>query len=387
VIHGEEKQDHISAFDVSGEVNVRRLLVTDDQNLNPITDVTNSEIKKARGSGKPTINDIARIADVSKKTVSRVINQSPFVKPETRAHVQKVIAEIGFVPDPQARALALRKSFLVGLVYDNPSPQYVVNMQRGILDALEGTDYQLVLRPCDRLEPHYLARVESFIQQHRPFGLILPPSVSEDDAIVQLLRDQNIDYVRIACVELDDPNHLIQSEDFEGGVQAAQHLTELGHRNIAHIHGPLTFRSTHERRRGFEHGLKVAGISLRSEFCVEGGYTFESGVTAGAKLLSGADRPTAIFAGNDEMATGAYVAMRKAGLSLPDDMSIVGYDDTPISGRLWPALTTVRLPIREMGRAAAQLLIDVSQGKTMSARATFSPELIVRDSTRRASSP
>jgi LacI family transcriptional regulator len=115
---------------------------------------------------------------------------------------------------------------------------------------------------------------------------------------------------------------------------------------------------------------------------VEGGYTFDSGVIAGAELLNRSTRPTAIFAGNDEMATGAYVALRKAGLNLPKDMSIVGFDDTPIAGRLWPALTTVRLPIRDMGKAAAQLLIEVSHGKKVTQTAVFVPELVIRDSTR-----
>jgi LacI family transcriptional regulator len=337
---------------------------------------------KGRASGKVTINDIARIANVSKKTVSRIINQSPFVKPKTREHVQAIIKELGFIPDPQARALALRKSFLIGLVYDNPSPQYVVSMQRGILDAFEGTDFQLVLRPCDRGEPEYLARIETFIKQHKPFGLILPPSVSEDPAIAKMMRDLDVDYVRIASVELDDPAHSIRTADFEGGAQAARHLTSLGHRQIAHIHGPLSFRSTHERRNGFEQGLAEAGLKLDPNMAVEGGYTFDSGVIAGAELLNRSTRPTAIFAGNDEMATGAYVALRKAGLNLPKDMSIVGFDDTPIAGRLWPALTTVRLPIRDMGKAAAQLLIEVSHGKKVTQTAVFVPELVIRDSTR-----
>jgi LacI family transcriptional regulator len=337
-------------------------LVQDDLDNSTSGDDQEAPSKRARGSGKVTINDIARIANVSKKTVSRIINQSPFVKTKTREHVQAIIAELGFVPDPQARALALRKSFLIGLVYDNPNPQYVVNMQRGILDALEGTDFQLVLRPCDRNEPNYLARIKSFIQQHKPFGLILPPSVSEDI--------------------LDDPEHLIRSEDFDGGAQAARHLAALGHTQIAHIHGPVSFRSTHERRSGFEHGLAESGLKLQPELAVEGAYTFDSGVLAGEKLLQGKVRPTAIFAGNDEMATGAYVALRKAGLNLPGDISVVGFDDTPIAARLWPALTTVRLPIREMGQAAARLLIDVSNGLKVAETATFKSELIVRDSTR-----
>jgi len=141
-----------------------------------------------RLTGRATINDIARIAKVSKKTVSRVINESPLVKPSTRHLVEAIIAELGFTPDPQARALALRRSFLVGLVYDNPSPQYVVNMQRGILDGLEATDFQLVLRPVNRGDANCWHRLRTFIQQHRPFGLILPPSVSEDEELVDMLR-------------------------------------------------------------------------------------------------------------------------------------------------------------------------------------------------------
>lgn len=331
--------------------------------------------------GKATINDVARLAKVSKKTVSRVINESPFVKQKTRDAIKAVIAELGFTPDPQARALARRKSFLVGLVYDNPSPQYVVNIQRGILDALEGTDFQLVLHPCDRSKPDHVARIQSFIQQHKPFGLILPPSVSEDEPLALALNEADVDYVRIASVELDTPSRMIRTLDGDGGAAAGRHLADLGHRNIAHIHGPLSFRSTHERRAGFERALAETGLVLRPEMAVEGGYTFEGGVVAAEHLLAQPNPPQAIFAGNDEMATGAYVAVRRAGFRIPEDISIVGFDDTPIAGRLWPALTTVRLPIREMGSAAATLLLQTADGMATKKLITFSPEIIVRGST------
>ena len=331
-------------------------------------------------SGSVTINDIARIARVSKKTVSRVINESPFVKEKTRAEIKRVIAELGFTPDPQARALALGKSFLIGLVYDNPSPQYVVNIQRGILDALEGTDFQLVLRPCDRAQSGHVEQVLRFAQQHKPFGLIMPPSVSEDEVLTQAVAAAGIGYVRIASVSLDSPDHLILTDDAVGAGQAARHLTTLGHRRIAHIHGPLSFRSTHERRRGFESALGESGLTLDPRHVVEGGYTFESGRRAAEQLLALEPRPTAIFAGNDEMATGTLVAAREAGLRIPEDISIVGYDDTPIAGRLWPGLTTVRLPIRDMGRAAARLLLDTANGARRTTHQRFSPELIVRGS-------
>jgi LacI family transcriptional regulator len=353
--------------------------VTDNKNKAPLTTLP-ADLPTMR-PGNVTINDIARIAKVSKKTVSRVINESPFVKEKTRLAIKQVIAELGFTPDPQARALALGKSFLIGLVYDNPSPQYVVNMQRGILDALEGTDFQLVLRPCDRSQPDFVEQVLRFAQQHKPFGLVLPPSVSEAVPLAEAIAEADIDYVRIASVNLDDPDHLILTDDAEGGAQAARHLAQLGHRRIAHIHGPVTFRSTHERRRGFETGLGETGLTLDPAMVAEGGYTFASGQAAAERLLGASQRPSAIFAGNDEMATGAYVAVREAGLRIPEDISIVGFDDTPIAGRLWPGMTTVRLPIREMGHAAARLLLDTANGARRTAHLRFAPELVVRHST------
>lgn len=325
-----------------------------------------------------TINDIARLASVSKKTVSRVINDSPLVRGETRDRVLAVIATHQFRPNPQARALASRTSFLVGLVYDNPSPQYVVSLQRGILDELDATSFQLVLRPGDRADPQFRERVQDFVHQHKPRGLILPPSVSEDEGLVEALRDMGCAYVRIASVMLDAPERMIRTEDARGAELAANHLAALGHRRIAHIHGPNSFRSTHERLAGFRRGLAAAGINLARADIAEGAYTFESGEARADELLRRADRPTAIFAGNDEMAVGVQVAARKVGLSIPQDVSIVGYDDTPIAARVWPPMTTIRVPIREMGRAAARRLLDRDGDGPSSV--SFAPELVIRES-------
>ncbi|MEQ9436719.1 LacI family DNA-binding transcriptional regulator [Hyphomonas sp.] len=328
-----------------------------------------------------TIIDIARMANVSKKTVSRVINESPLVREETREIVKQIIKETGFTPNPQARALAFRRSFLIGLVYDNPSPQYVVNMQRGILDALDETSFQLVLRPCDRADANYRERVESFVIQHKPFGLILTPSVSEDDELAEMLRERNCAYVRIASVEIDKPDWIIRTHDAQGAELAARHLAQLGHKRIGLIHGPNTFRSTHERMAGFTKGLADFGLTLDPALTIEGAYTFDSGVQCATTLLHKQDRPTAIFAGNDEMAVGVYVAARKAGLQIPQDLSIVGFDDTPISSRIWPPMTTVRSPIRDVGRAAARRLIQVDGGSSAQPPGAFALELIVREST------
>lgn len=328
-----------------------------------------------------TINDIARMANVSKKTVSRVINESPLVREETREKIKQIIAETGFAPDPQARALAMRRSFFVAMVYDNPSPQYVVNMQRGILDTLNDTSFQLVLIPIERGDQSYRQRVEDFVTQHRPAGLILTPSVSEDEVLAERLREMECDYVRIASVEVDEPQRMVRSVDRDGAAQAARHLASLGHTRVAHIHGPVSFRSTHERRSGFEEGLSRAGLELKPDMAVEGAYNFDSGASAMEKLLCGKVRPTAVFVGNDEMAMGAYIAVRRAGLSIPQDISIVGYDDTPMAARVWPPMTSVRHPIRNMGAAAARLLLRTIGGGPVGDVQEFTPEIVVREST------
>lgn len=332
--------------------------------------------------GKVTINDIARLAKVSKKTVSRVLNDHPTVRAETRANVKKIMSEQGYAPDPQARALAFRRSFLIALAYDNPSPQYVVNMQRGILDQLDGTDYQLVLHPVDRNAPDGLEKLKLFVERHRPAGVIMPPSVSEDESICEMLRAQACPYVRIASLDLDSPQHMVRTHDADGAAQAARHLASLGHKRIAHVHGPKSFRSAHERLAGFRAGLQEFDIELDDALTIEAGYTFESGARAANKLLSLANRPTAIFAGNDEMAIGIYTSARKLGLSIPDDLSIVGFDDTPMASRIAPALTTVRLPIRDMGAEAADSLMRLIRGVEVTDNKSFLPEIIVRESTR-----
>lgn len=239
-----------------------------------------------RSRKRPTINDIARLANVSKKTVSRVINDLPFVKEETRERVNAVIKESGFTPDPQARGLAFRRSFLIGMIYDNPSPQYIVSMQQGILDALRGSSFELVVRPCDRASPHFLDDMRMFVERLKLSGVVLPPSVSEDERLAKLLVEIDCPHVRIASVSLAPPKGMVWTHDHVGGAEAARHLAGLGHTAIAHISGPATFRSSHERRRGFVEGLSERGLKLAKKYDREAGYTFESGFAAAEALLA-----------------------------------------------------------------------------------------------------
>ncbi|HEY2752978.1 LacI family DNA-binding transcriptional regulator [Phenylobacterium sp.] len=328
---------------------------------------------------RPTINDIARLASVSKKTVSRVINASPNVHKETRERIEAVIAEHGYAPDPQARGLAFRRSFLIGLVYDNPNPQYVVNMQLGLLDGMKGSGYELVVHPCNRASPTFLADLRSFVERQKLFGVVLTPSVAEDEGAAALLADIGCAYVRVASVSVDRPERMIETRDRLGGEAAAQHLADLGHKRVAFISGPPSFRSSRERREGFEAGLASRGLTLTSQCTKEGAYTFESGIDCAKALLMLTPRPTAIFAGNDEMAAGVLQAARQMGVRVPEDLSVIGFDDFEIARRLWPSLTTIRTPTREIGRLAVQQLM----GRADESREPKDrlPSLVVREST------
>ena len=328
-----------------------------------------------------TITDIARLAGVSKKTVSRVINEAPYVNKKTRARVEAVIAEHGYQPDPQARGLAFRRSFLVGLIHDNPNSQYVENVHLGILDALASRGYELVIRPCDRRSPTFLDDMRGFVERLRLFGVVLTPSVSEDDRLAKLLESADCPYVRISCAAVDTPARLVLTHDWHGAAAAARRLAELGHRRIAYISGPPLFRSSHERREGFIAGLAEYGLELAPGLTVLGAYTYESGLARGRELLGRSDRPTAIFAGNDEMASGVYGAAHELGIRIPDDLSLIGFDDAPIATRMWPAMTSVRLPVREMGKAAAEKLFAQPKEATNAPAAEFTPALIERQST------
>jgi LacI family transcriptional regulator len=336
---------------------------------------------KVTSRAKLTITDIAHLAGVSKKTISRVINQEPYVNKKTRARVEAIIAEQGYRPDPQARGLAFRRSFLVGLIHDNPNSQYVENVHLGILDALASRGYELVIRPCDRRSPTFLDDMRGFVERLRLFGVVLTPSVSEDDRLAKLLESADCPYVRITCAALDTPARLVLTHDWHGAAAAARRLAELGHRRIAYISGPPLFRSSHERREGFVGGLAEYGLELAPDLTILGAYTYESGLARGRELLARPDRPTAIFAGNDEMASGVYGAAHDLGLRIPDDISIIGFDDAPIATRMWPAMTSVRLPVREMGKAAAEKLFVKPKDAANAPAAEFTPTLIERQST------
>jgi LacI family transcriptional regulator len=211
--------------------------------------------------------------------------------------------------------------------------------------------------------------------------VVLPSPVSEDEKLAALLRELDVPYVRIGSVALDEPDRMLVSHDGRGAGEAARHLADLGHTRIALISGPPTFRSSIERKKGFEEGLAERGLHLAPEYAKVGAYTYESGVAAAHELFALEARPTAVFCLNDEMATGVYTAAREAGLRIPQDVSVVGYDDAPIAVRLWPPMTSVRLPLRDMGRMAGEMLVPNALREKRADAHEVQPQLVVREST------
>lgn len=319
--------------------------------------IAKAPMSLAHVPAQPTINDVAAIAGVSKKTVSRVINRSPLLAQATRLRVQQVIDEIGFVPNQQARALALRRNFLIVLLHDNPNAQTVLNFQNGVLEAIRDTDLALVVRPVERNSPTILDDVRGFLEKHRPLGALLLPPISEREDLAEVCRSVGVRYVRVGSAMLDDAGRCVASNDCEVVAEACRVLVQRGHRTIGFVRGPAGFRSALEREAGFRLAMAEAGLPATSTPAAEGNYRFESGIAAGRALLAQSPRPTAIFASNDEMAAGVMHSARTMGLALPEELSVIGFDDSPTAVHSWPQLSTVRWPIREMGFLAAQKLV------------------------------
>jgi LacI family transcriptional regulator len=336
--------------------------------------------KRASSTKTATIMDVARAAGVSKKTVSRVINDSELVHIETRERVQAAVKALNYSPDPQARGLSSRYAYLIGMIFDNPTAQYIVSMQYGILDGLKDSGFELVVHPCDSKQTDYVASVTRFVKQQRLYGVIMIPRVSEDEALAEAMRELGVEYLRIASVPLDQAERMIVTNDRHAGREVARYFESLGHKHIGLINGPARYRSAVERGAGFREGLKERGLSLAPNYVYEGGYTFESGVSGAQQLLLQSPRPTAIFATNDQMAAGVYKTAQKLGLKLPDQLSVVGYDDSPLAVQLWPALTTCHVPVRLLGQQAAKALLSRRNSKTNFVGVSIEPNLVIRES-------
>ena len=332
---------------------------------------------------KPTINDVARLANVSKKTVSRVINDSLQVAPATRENVQNVIKELRYAPDPQARGLSTKRSYLIGLVYDNPNALYISDIQKGVLAACDGTSYELVMHPGDFTSGQLVNDINFFVSRARLDGVILLSPISQLDNLALSLKNSNCNYVRISPKEIDRQDRVVVSCDRRGAALMAEHLIGLGHSDIGFILGPQSNLSSKEKYDGFRGVMEKYGLPIRKRFIVRGENTFESGVATSRQLLEGRTKPTAIFASNDVMALGVIKTARKLGVRIPGELSVAGYDDSAFATVVWPDLTTVHQPVELMGELAGRKLIArlASRDTTRIEDVFVEPSLIVRNST------
>jgi LacI family transcriptional regulator len=341
-------------------------------------------MERRESKGQPTINDVAAHAGVSKKTVSRVINGSPLLADATRKKIEDAIEALGFVPNPQARALALRRNFLIALLHDNPNAQTVLNFQNGVLSAIQNSEFALVVRPVERNSDAILGDIQKFLEQQRPWGAMLLPPISERDDIAQLCERLGVRYVRVGSAILDVPERCVASNDQQVVEQAVKQLVAMGHRKIGFVRGPRGFRSAHEREAGFMAAIDAAKLDLPKKFRAEGNYRYEAGIEAGVKLLGQKDRPTAIFCSNDEMAAGVLNVAHQLKLNVPDQLSLIGFDDSPTALHMWPPLSTVRWPIFEMGELAARkLLPEFLKNDGPPLPTTLESSFIARESTAR----
>jgi len=317
-------------------------------------------------SERVTIEDVAALARVSIKTVSRVINEEPNVSPLTRDKVEKAIARLKFRPSRAAKSLASRKAFTVGLLYDNPCADYVANVQAGVLDECEARGYDLIVHP--RSSPGYeLAReVISLYQQGRFDGVILTPPLCDNQTILAALSDEGMPTTLIAPGTPVAGFPSVITDDDRASFDMTKYLLSLGHRRIAFVSGHPAHIAVQRRTTGFMRALLESGLTASAEMIVPGFNSFACGVNAGNRLLLQENPPTAIFAANDEMAAGVLSVAHHRGLNVPGDLSVVGFDDIPIATQSWPPLTTIVQPIKQMAKRATSLLLDIVSGNTPS---------------------
>lgn len=339
----------------------------------------------ARAGGVATIHDVAARAGLSIKTVSRVVNYEPNVRAETIRRVQQAIADLDYRPNFSARNLAGRRAYLIALLYDNPSDNYLVRVQEGALHACRQLGFSLVLHPASYDSPRLVDEVLALVRERRPTGLLLTPPVGDVTALLDALDAAEQDYARLAALDAGRPGPVVCVDDRAAARDLTAYLLDLGHRRIGFIRSHPAHRSAGTRYDGFVDAHRARGLEVDERLVLQGSFAFESGQECGRLLLARPERPTAVFAANDEMAAGVLQVARQLGIDVPAELSVAGFDDSPVSRELWPTLTTVRQPVRAMAELSVRRLVDAARaGRREPQQHRLAHELIVRESTARA---
>jgi len=307
---------------------------------------------------KSTITDVAKQAGVSMKTVSRVLNNEPNVAVKTRERVLAVASELRYSPNLAARGLASSKSYLIALIYDNsPSPNYISSVQRGAIDACRENGFHLVVEPLDMAGTEASEEVERLLERLPVDGIILTSPLCDNPAILRILKRLKIPYIPISPKQLNPDMPAVKMDNTKAAQEMTEYLINQGHEKIGFITGHSDHSSSTLRYNGFVNAMHAAGLKINPDWVIKGDYSFRSGVAAAERLLEGDETPTAIFACNDDMAAGVVSVTNRMGIAVPGDLSVGGFDDTPLATIITPKLTTIRQPIHQMGHQAAILLI------------------------------
>ena len=332
-------------------------------------------------SGDVTIMDVAQEAGVSYATVSRVVNNKGYIKPETRERVMRAVTRLGYVANQQARSLASGRSQVIGLLVPGLETAYIGEIIRGIDEELASASYDLMLYTAHRRRTRESAYVATLTQGMADGLLLVLPR--DPGAYLETLRRRRFPYVLIDHQGIDDAGPAVGATNRQGGYDATRHLIELGHRRIGFITGSLDLGCSNDRLAGYHAALTEFGLPIDPGLIREGDFLQPAGFRCARELLELPQQPSAIFASNDVMAFGVMEAARVRGLRIPEDISIVGFDDIPQALHVHPPLTTVRQPLEQMGRLASRMLLrQIDDRRQLAERIDLPTELIVRESCR-----
>lgn len=328
-----------------------------------------------------TIKDIAKLAGVSHTTVSRALNDSELIKTSTKEKIKKIAMEKGYTPNVSARSLVLDRSYNIGLFFstlsEGTSSSFFHEVVRGVSLVIKN-EYNLIVKGIDQYNDFFAITKKSFD------GIIIMSQSPKDEAFIEDISNKKIPMILLNRESKKDVSSWVLSDDRMGSQKATQYLIDMGHKDIAIIEGIEGFQSSVERKEGYIRAMKDNDIEIDPDFMVKGEYNLQSGYTAMIEILNLKKRPTAVFCSNDDMAVGAMKAIISKGLSIPEDISIVGFDDNIFSEYTNPGLTTVRRPVGLIGQIGARYLIDVlDNSREESLKMNIKTELIVRDSVKK----
>lgn len=326
-----------------------------------------------------TLAEIAQLAQVSVSTVSRALSNSNYpLKDETRSRILKLAEEMGYKPNLIARSLQTNRSHLVGIIVDRMQNIFSAATVQGIQDGLRHAGYSVSIAYSNRDQALAIEAINSFYSRQADGIIILNSWLhTYNDPILAM---QNRPFVFVNRVFGTCMQNCVGPGDRYGAQLATQHLVGLGHRRIGYINGTKDWLEAENRLAGYQDILAKCGLPLDESLVQQGDWSVESGYQAAKALLALKERPTAIFAANDIMALGVIYAIQEAGLHIPGDIALVGYDDRDFAAWIRPALTTVRMPAYEMGLAAARLLLEQFAGEEMEDATQIPGNLIIRDS-------